>query len=305
MLPQQIMTKMEKKAKSPLLTRTLSGAVFAVIVIGAILFSEYTFAGLLIVICFGSMREFYSLAEKSGASPMKHLGTIVGLTGVLGTAVIVHTATRTGTLSPLGISLALAIPVLLFSIFICELYRKQENPLVNIAVTITGIVYAAMPLAALVVIAALSRDAGMNAEYAAESSAERPWAVLCYILLVWANDVGAYLFGVAFGKHRLFERISPKKSWEGFFGGLIVAVGGGILAGHLLGQSMVFWGGLATVVVVTGVLGDLVESMFKRAAGVKDSGAIMPGHGGFLDRFDALLISAPFVMVYFIIFAQS
>ena len=116
--------------------------------------------------------------------------------------------------------------------------------------------------------------------------------------IVWSNDVFAYLFGMTFGRHRLFERLSPKKSWEGFVGGLAGAVVAGVVAAHLMEQSMVVWAVLALLISVTAVLGDLAESMFKRAADVKDSGALIPGHGGVLDRFDALLLSAPFVFVY-------
>ena len=127
-----------------------------------------------------------------------------------------------------------------------------------------------------------------------------PWVLIAYIAIVWSNDVFAYLFGIAFGRHRLFERLSPKKSWEGFFGGLVGAVVAGWVAAHLLEHNAWVWCGLAVVTVVTAVLGDLVESMFKRAAEVKDSGALIPGHGGVLDRFDAMLLSAPFVFVYMI-----
>ena len=104
--------------------------------------------------------------------------------------------------------------------------------------------------------------------------------------------------GVSIGKHRLCERISPKKSWEGFFGGVIGALGMGALGASVVGGDCGIWLGLAAVISLTGVLGDLVESMFKRDAGVKDSGSIMPGHGGILDRFDALIISAPFALIY-------
>ena len=100
------------------------------------------------------------------------------------------------------------------------------------------------------------------------------------------------------GRHRMFERLSPKKSWEGFFGGLAGAVAMGYVAARVLDADVWAWLGLALVAAATGVLGDLVESMFKRAAGVKDSGNLIPGHGGVLDRFDALLLSAPFVFVY-------
>ena len=110
--------------------------------------------------------------------------------------------------------------------------------------------------------------------------------------------------GVTFGKHRLCERISPKKSWEGFFGGLIGAVAVAVLFGHLAGGSLLVWGGLGLVASLSGVAGDLVESLLKREVDVKDSGKMMPGHGGFLDRFDALYIAVPYVFVYLLLVGQ-
>ena len=125
--------------------------------------------------------------------------------------------------------------------------------------------------------------------------------MLAFIGIIWVNDVFAYLVGVTFGKHRLCERISPKKSWEGFFGGLIGAVGAALLFGYLFGGNLCIWGGLGLIVALTGVAGDLVESLIKRSVDVKDSGALMPGHGGVLDRFDALILSVPFAVVYLLI----
>ena len=129
----------------------------------------------------------------------------------------------------------------------------------------------------------------------------RPETVLCYIFIIWANDVFAYLVGMTFGRHRLCERLSPKKSWEGFFGGLAGAVVTGLAAAYALDANYWVWGGLALVASLSGVAGDLVESMFKREAGVKDSGQVIPGHGGVLDRFDALLLSAPYVFLYLLL----
>ena len=149
-----------------------------------------------------------------------------------------------------------------------------------------GVVYVALPLSLMCYIPILG------------SETWDPAPMFVYIFVIWANDVFAYLVGMSIGRHRLFERLSPKKSWEGFFGGLIGAVVVGLVAARILGGSCIAWGGLALVAAATGVLGDLAESMFKRAAGVKDSGTLIPGHGGVLDRFDAMLLSAPFVFVY-------
>ena len=153
-------------------------------------------------------------------------------------------------------------------------------------VTLLGICYVALPLTLMAYIPFVGRYAW------------NPWTMLFFVFIIWANDVFAYLVGMAFGRHRLFERLSPKKSWEGFFGGVAGALVMGYVASRCMGEAWWVWIGLALVAAVTGVLGDLVESMFKRAAGVKDSGTIIPGHGGILDRFDAMLLAAPFVVVY-------
>ena len=146
-----------------------------------------------------------------------------------------------------------------------------------------------MPLSLLILIPALlgTSSGGWN-----------PWIVLFYIFIIWANDVFAYLFGITLGRHRLFERISPKKSWEGFFGGLLGAMAMGYVASLVLEAEPMVWIGLALVAALSGVFGDLVESLFKRSVDLKDSGNFIPGHGGWLDRFDALIFSAPFAFVY-------
>lgn len=296
---------MTKTAFDSLPVRTLSGAVLIAIVAGAALLSPYSFAALLVVICVGGMHEFYKLAERTCAKPQKRLGIAGG--GLAVAASFLLAGGFTG--YPVGVVLGAGF-ILFFAVFAAELYRKTENPIVNIATTLTGMIYIALPLSMFFFLAMFPVNAaGISAGQSIGAMHYKPWLVLCYFFIVWANDIGAYLVGIAFGRHRLFERISPKKSWEGFFGGLIAAVGVGVLCGYLLGgdaacKNMLFWGGLAAVAVVSGVLGDLVESMFKRSAGVKDSGAIMPGHGGFLDRFDALFYSIPFVFLYFIIFAS-
>ena len=176
--------------------------------------------------------------------------------------------------------------LLLPAMFICELYRRGENPASGIGTTIMGICYVALPLSLMCYIPIVGSDTW------------NPWIMVAYIFIIWANDVFAYLVGMSVGRHRLCERLSPKKSWEGFFGGIAGAVVLGLVAARVMDGSCWVWAGLALVAAATGVLGDLVESMFKRAAGVKDSGTLIPGHGGVLDRFDAMLLSAPFVFVY-------
>jgi phosphatidate cytidylyltransferase len=130
-----------------------------------------------------------------------------------------------------------------------------------------------------------------------------PGIIIGFFIVLWANDTGAYLTGISFGRHRLMERISPKKSWEGFAGGIIIALlVAWFLSGWLGVVDKIHWLFIAVIVSVAGTYGDLVESMLKRSTGVKDSGTIMPGHGGFLDRFDSAIISFPLVYLFISLF---
>lgn len=274
---------MNDKMKN-LVVRTISGIGLLIVVFGGILWSEWSLLALLALMMVGGMVEFFRLAEKRGLAPQRVLGLIAGL---LLLAINFSVISLFGLVPAHLFGVALAMLLLLFPLmFICELYRKQENPLANIAVTIMSIFYVALPLSMLLYVPILG------------SGEWNGWVLIGYVAIVWSNDVFAYLSGMTFGRHRLFERLSPKKSWEGFFGGLIGAMVTAAVVAHLLDGAIVVWCGLAVVAVVTAVLGDLVESMFKRAADVKDSGNLIPGHGGVLDRFDALLLSAPFVVVY-------
>ena len=277
-----------------LMVRTLSGLVLVAVFVGAVLGSQWSFGALLLLILVGGQTEFYKLARETGLSPQRWMGLAVGVLLFALNFIVFRQFSRSVTDEAGGavLYLLLYIGLLLPTLFVCELFRRSATPLANLGATLLGVLYVAVPLSLLLYVPVLAGD-----------GVWRPETVLCYIFIIWANDVFAYLVGMTFGRHRLCERLSPKKSWEGFAGGLLFAVAFGVMCGWLRGEDMVWWGGLALVVVVSGVLGDLVESMFKRSAGVKDSGAIIPGHGGFMDRFDALIFSVPFVFAYFTIFA--
>lgn len=267
--------------------RTASALVMLLVFVGAVLWSKWSALALFAVIMVGGLVEFYNLCRKKGYQPMYVLGILASVC-LFGLIPIVATD---------GYWLALLAFVLLFilapAIFMCEIWRKSETPIANIATTFMGVMYIALPMSLLIYIPQLlDKKADWN-----------PWMLLAFMAIIWANDVFAYMVGIAFGKHRLCERISPKKSWEGFFGGLVGAVGLAVLFGYLTDGHMIRWGIMGLIAALTGVAGDLVESMLKREAGVKDSGKIMPGHGGFLDRFDALFISVPFVVLYLVVTA--
>lgn len=277
---------MSEKMKN-LGVRTLSGAVLAVVVLGAILWSQWSFGLLLAVLLVGGMMEFYSLAGKRGSRPQRVIGLVTGLVLFALNFAFVSDDIQILGAANRAFGSGMAFLLLLLPVtFIGELYRRGENPAGNIGTTLLGVIYVAMPLSLMLYFPIIASDVWS------------PWVMLFYIFIIWANDVFAYLVGMSIGRHRLCERLSPKKSWEGFFGGVVGAVVMGLVAARVLGDSYAAWAGLALVASVTGVLGDLVESMFKRAAGVKDSGTLIPGHGGVLDRFDAMLLSAPFVFVY-------
>ncbi len=270
-----------------LAVRTLSGIVLAAVVLGAVAWSPWSFGVLLLLLLVGGMHEFYALAEARGDRPQRLIGMVTGaVLFAVNFAFLSGSAGAAGGLRPLLAAGMAFLLLLLPLMLVCELYRRGENPAANVGVTLLGICYVALPLTLMAYIPFVGRYAW------------NPWTMLFFVFIIWANDVFAYLVGMAFGRHRLFERLSPKKSWEGFFGGVAGALVMGYVASRCMGEAWWVWIGLALVAAVTGVLGDLVESMFKRAAGVKDSGTIIPGHGGILDRFDAMLLAAPFVVVY-------
>lgn len=278
------------------LTRTASGVVLFAIVLGAIMWSKWSFGVLLLAIIIGGEREFYRMASKAGYSPQKLVGYVAGATiFVIAFACmlfLISDQAATGNLLALALILILYIMLLVPMMFVGELFRKTTTPIANIGTTLMGIVYVALPMSLLLFIPVLMGKGEWS-----------PWAALFYIFIIWANDVFAYLFGITLGKHRLFERVSPKKSWEGFIGGLLGAMAMGYVASVVTEGNHIEWIGMALIAAITGVLGDLVESLFKRSVDVKDSGNILPGHGGWLDRFDALILSVPFVFLYLILCA--
>ena len=275
-----------------LMVRTLSGLVLVAVFVGAVLGSQWSFGALLLLILVGGQTEFYKLARETGLSPQRWMGLAVGVLLFALNFIVFRQFSRSVTDEAGGavLYLLLYIGLLLPTLFVCELFRRSATPLAHLGATLLGVLYVAVPLSLLLYVPVLAGD-----------GVWRPETVLCYIFIIWANDVFAYLVGMTFGRHRLCERLSPKKSWEGFFGGLAGAVATGLAAAYALDANYWVWGGLALVASLSGVAGDLVESMFKREAGVKDSGQVIPGHGGVLDRFDALLLSAPYVFLYLLL----
>jgi phosphatidate cytidylyltransferase len=263
--------------------RTIWGILFVVILTGAILFSPYTFALLFLLLSVFILKEFYNLALQAGYSPQIFPGLLTG-----GIIFILSFLVANGAVPTKSLYLFLTI---LFFFPVYELYRKSDTPIVNIAVTVFGILYVTVPLSILNFIVYNSIPGNSAYDYS---------LLISLFVFIWAGDSGAYLIGVRFGRHRLFERISPKKSWEGFVGGIITSILAAWILSVVFPQfSLSFMAVIAVVTVVAGTLGDLVESMIKRSVGVKDSGQFMPGHGGLLDRFDSLLLASP--VIYFVL----
>ena len=185
----------------------------------------------------------------------------------------------------MGISAFLVFPFI-FMAFIYELYTRSEQPFVNLAFLVLGMVYIGIPFGLLEFIAF-----GKEAYYAN--------IVMGLLLMNWGNDTGAYLVGSRFGKTPLFPRISPKKTWEGFLGGLFCTFLVGFVFFQLVNElRLIDQIVLALIVSILGSLGDLVESMLKRSFQTKDTGKILPGHGGILDRFDSFIFLLPFATAY-------
>jgi phosphatidate cytidylyltransferase len=263
--------------------RLITAFIGAAVVITGILYSEWTYFAIFFIICFFSLIEFYKLAGLDGIIPLKTLGTICGL-AVFGLSFFIEKDIVSHRYYFLVFPLASLI-------YMIKLYKKTEvKPFTNIAYTFLGIVYIAVPFALL------NHVVFDNGYYNFE-------IILGSLLILWATDTGAYFAGTFFGKRKLFERISPKKSWEGFWGGAALAMTmtyGISLAFTSL--QVVDWLIIGILIIIGGTFGDLVESLLKRSIEIKDSGKSLPGHGGFLDRFDGLYISAPFIVAYLEVF---
>lgn len=264
-------------------TRTIWGFLFATVLTAAIIWGPISFAILFLIISVFALREFYALCHEAGYSPQVYAGLTAGL--------IIFILSYLSAKQSIDYKYFTYLLPLIYAFPIYELFRKKKDPIANLALTAFGLIYVTIPFSLLNFLAFHEIKGLINYHYE---------LLISLFIFVWASDSGAYLLGVRFGRHRLFERISPKKSWEGLIGGVVTALIAAWILTFIFPQySPVLLAIMAMLVVIAGTFGDLVESMIKRSIGVKDSGKFMPGHGGLLDRFDSILLASP--VIYFVV----
>ena len=271
------------------IVRTITAVFFVAAIVSCFLRPEA------MILLFGlvtgmTIWEFTGLVnDRGGIAVNQMISTVAGVYFFLAMAGYCSGITQPSIFVPYLISL--------IYLMVSELYLKQEDPVNDWAYTMMSQLYIALPFSLLNVLAFQSDAEGIHFV----------WSVpLSVFIFLWINDAGAYICGSLLGKHKLFPRISPGKSWEGSIGGGILVMIVAVLVWYLLeqyeqnalGLSVVEWIGLGLVIVIFGTWGDLVESLFKRTLGIKDSGNILPGHGGMLDRFDSTLMAVPAAVVY-------
>lgn len=230
-----------------------------------------------------SLWEFFGMTKKKSAKPQLIYAIVFSL--------IIFAATYLYTQKLLPLEIIFTIPALVFPVFAMELFRKSK-PFENLAYTFLGIIYIGIPFSLFnIAVFPQATDNKFTFRFIAG-----------FFMLIWAFDIGAYLVGSLIGRTPFFKRISPKKTWEGTIGGGLISMATAVLVFYLYrSMTLVDWLTLSVIISVTAVLGDLVESMLKRDINIKDSGKIMPGHGGVLDRFDSSLFSIPFFVGYLIL----
>ena len=268
-----------------IIVRALSGAVYvALIVVSILLLDNSPIAFLVVFSLFVvvGVKEIYDMSRNEATESW--LVILIDMLGAVGLFLSFYLyASETGPAGTWFLPVAAYLPLRC----IVQLYRPRQNAVHSLERSFFALMYVALPIGLL-----------NNIAY---SSAPR--ILLAVFVFIWVNDTGAFLAGITLGRHRLFERISPKKSWEGFVGGLLACVLVALATDKWCDEffrvpELGTWIGLSVVVSIMATFGDLTESLIKRTEGVKDSGNIIPGHGGILDRIDSLLLVAPTVLLY-------
>jgi phosphatidate cytidylyltransferase len=260
--------------------RTVTGGIFVILVYGTLFAGSSTFFAFYIALLVITLLEFYGHKENEGLRVQKY--------AALAASVVLFAFLHgyaSGRIPLKWLSLLILFPPLMM---IRELYKQDARAFDNLAATFYGIIYISVPFSLL------------NFLVFPAGTGYYPGLLGGILILLMINDTGAFLIGVPFGRKRLFESVSPKKSWEGTAGGGVLVIAAAFFMNRLfplLGTAE--WLCAGVIVVVSGIYGDLVESQLKRQLGIKDSGNLLPGHGGMLDRVDAWLFAVPVVWVYF------
>ena len=273
-----------------LIIRAITGALFVIVLVGGIVFNPYSMLILFAVITAMTVWEFTTIVNR-------HMHLHVNRFITTFAAVYLFVAIWAFNTNIMGSEVFIPYLISIIYLLVSELYFDRPDNIQNWTMAFMAQLYIALPFASLNVLCFISTPAGVTYYF---------WYALSLFIFLWANDTGAYLFGSWLGKHRLFPRISPKKSWEGSIGGGLTAIVASQVIAYFIPfaetltplMSHLLWAGLALITVIIGTWGDLVESLLKRRLGIKDSGNILPGHGGMLDRFDSSLLAIPAAVVY-------
>ena len=276
-------------------TRTVSAIVYVALFLGSIysgkllgneLVGDIIFSAFLLFVACGCTFEFFRIVGQQGAMPCRPLGyayVVVTLAALL--CLSLFSSMKGYVLFGIGMTM---LPIAFGVAAIVQLWYHGEQPFRDAAYTLVPMLYAAIPVGLMPML-----HEGYN-------------VLVMVLILVWMNDNGAYMGGSLLGKHKMWERHSPGKTWEGTAIGVVITLVTAYFVGPLFNNAIAWyhWLAIGFICSVIDTLGDLVESMLKRSVGMKDSGKIMPGHGGFLDRFDSLLIAVPMTFVYITLFVR-
>jgi phosphatidate cytidylyltransferase len=259
-------------------TRAITGFFFIIVMLVSVLLNHYVFGVFYLILSGLALWEFYGLIKKTGFKP--------DVTTGLANGALIYIVFALVTADTDYHKLLFLLPVTLSAVFIQELFKKNKAPFTNIAYTYLGLIFTIIPFTFFHALAYVEGPVNLHFP-------------LAFLLMLWANDTGAYLVGSKLGRTKLFERHSPKKTWEGLIGGIVItAIAAYIISVYFTELAVDQWIWMGVLISCFGTTGDLIESMFKRSIDIKDSGSILPGHGGLLDRFDGLLIAAPVVYAY-------
>ena len=265
--------------------RAITGLIFVAVLVGCIIGSPLSFGLLFCIISAMATAEFCNLMNKQEGVKMNRNICVLG-------SITLFLCFFYYGMNPAQTGIFIPYLIIIIYLMISELYLKKEHPLNSWAYAMLSQLYVGLPFALLNVLAFQSNGVDAGSEY-------QFILPLSIFIFNWINDSGAYCTGMLLGKHPLFKRISPKKSWEGSIGGAVFCIAGSFALAHYLPiMSTAAWVGMSLVVVLFGTWGDLTESLMKRHLGIKDSGNILPGHGGMLDRFDSAIMAIPAAVVY-------